>query len=158
MDSKQAAAQAQSLEAVKRELQRVNRTLRQLTRVRARGTIRYHPAEIGSASIRAILAVRRLRDECFGAAVGDHGWSVLLEAYAARLDGRQSPMTGLGLAAGIARSTAHRRVAWLLDRGLLVRHPNPGNRRTAFVAPSDEAADRIAAYLAAAARISPLGA
>lgn len=155
MGGRRETDQVQSLREVSLELQRVNRALRRLTR---RGAARraFRPPEINGASVRAILAVRRLREECFGPAVGDLPWAVLLEAYAARLEGRLSPMTSLGASAGVARSTAHRWVTWLLNEGLLVRHPEPANRRTAWVGPSDEAAARIAAYLAAAARMSPL--
>ena len=147
--------QAQSLQQVTRELQRVNRTLQRLAR---RPVVRraLRTPEISGASVRALLAARRLREECFGTAVGEQAWAVLLEAYAARLDGRLSPMTSLGASAGIARSTAHRWVAWLLGKGLLVRHPEPANRRTALVGLSDDAAARIRDYLAAAVRISPL--
>ncbi len=155
MGARNGTGQAASLEDISRELQRVNRALRRLAR-RGGGRRAPRPPEISGASVRAILAARRLRDECFGPAVGDLAWAVLLEAYAARLEGRLSPMTSLGASAGIARSTAHRWVAWLLDHGLLVRHPQPTNRRTALVGPSDAAAARIADYLAAAARLSPL--
>lgn len=155
MSARSDREQAQSLREVSRELQRVNRALRRLAR---RGGARraLRPPEISGASVRAILAVRRLRDECFGPSVGELPWAVLLEAYAARLEGRLSPMTSLGASAGVARSTAHRWVAWLLQQGLLVRHPEPPNRRTALVGPSDAAAARIADYLTAAARMSPL--
>lgn len=155
MSARSEREQAQSLREVSRELQRVNRALRRLAR---RGAARRapRPPEISGASVRAILAVRRLRDECFGPAIGEMPWAVLLEAYAARLEGRLSPMTSLGASAGVARSTAHRWVTWLVDQGLLVRHPQSANRRTALVGPSDEAAARIAHYLAAAAQMSPL--
>lgn len=147
--------QARSLDEVSRELQRVHRTLRRLAR-RGGGRRAPRAPEISSASVRAIIAARRLRDECFGPAVGELAWGVLLEAYAAHLEGGLSPITGLGASSGIARSTAHRWVAWLLERGLLVRHPESVNRRTALVGLSDDAAARIADYLAATARISPL--
>jgi len=141
---------AQTLGAVGRELQRVNRTLRRL----AAEPGRTRP-EINGASVRAIIAVRRMRDACFGPAVGDLAWTLLLEAYAARLDGRFSVMTGLGAPAGIARSTAHRRVAWLLGQGLLTRHADPEDDRIVLVGVSDDAAESIRDYLAAAMAQSP---
>jgi len=146
---------AHELKALSRELQRVNRTLRRLTCTDASRRRWSRPPEINAAAVRAIVAARRLRDEHFGAELDDQAWSVLLEAFAARLDGRASAMNRVGAATGIARSTAHRRVAWLLDRGLLVRQAGRSNGSGAVVGPSEDAAGRIAAYLAAAARISP---
>ena len=144
------ARRAHALGAVGRELQRVNRTLRRLAAEPGRG----RPA-IDGASVRAIIAARRMRDACFEPAVGDLAWTLLLEAYAARLDGRLSVMTGLGAPAGIARSTAHRWTAWLLDRGLLTRHADPQDERIVLIGVSDDAAGRIRAYLAAAIAQSP---
>ena len=144
------ARRAHALGAVGRELQRVTRSLRRLAAEPARAR-----PEISGASVRAIIAARRMRDACFGPAVGDLAWTLLLEAYAARLDGRLSVMTGLGAPAGIARSTAHRRVAWLLGRGLLTRHADPKDERIVLIGVSDDAADRIRAYLTAALAQSP---
>lgn len=144
------ARRAHTLGDVSRELQRVNRTLRRLAAEPGRAR-----PEINGASVRAIIAARRMRDNCFGPAVGDLAWTLLLEAYAARLDGRLSVMTGLGAPAGIARSTAHRRVAWLLDRGLLTRHADPEDERIVLIGVSDEAAERIRDYLSAAIAQSP---
>lgn len=59
-------------------------------------------------------------------------------------------MTSLGARAGIARSTAHRWVASLLERGLLTRHVDPHDDRVALVGLSDDAAGRIRDYLVAA--------
>ena len=144
------ARRAYTLGDVSRELQRVNRTLRRLAAEPGRAR-----PEINGASVRAILAARRMRDDCFGPDVGDLAWTLLLEAYAARLEGRLSVMTGLGAPAGIARSTAHRRVAWLLDRGLLTRHADPEDERIVLIGVSDDAAGSIRAYLAAAIAQSP---
>lgn len=143
------ARRTRSLGAVSRELKRVNRTLRRLAAGPA-------PREVNGASIRAMVAARRLRDGCFDPAIGDLAWTILLDAYAARLDGRLSPMTSLGARGGIARSTAHRWVASLLARGLLTRHADPHDERIILVGLSEDAAGRIRDYLAAALRQAPL--
>ncbi len=141
---------AGTLGNIGRELQRVNRTLRRLAAEPGRAR-----PQINGVSVRAILAARRMRDDCFGPDVGDLAWTLLLEAYAARLEGRLSVMTGLGAPAGIARSTAHRWAAWLLDRGLLTRHADPEDERIVLIGVSDDAAENIRAYLAAAIAQSP---
>jgi DNA-binding MarR family transcriptional regulator len=143
------ARRGRSLGAVSRELSRVNRTLRRLAAGPAR-------REISGASVRAMVAARRLRESCFDPAISDLAWAILLEAYAARLDGRLSPMTSLGAPAGIARSTGHRWVAALLERGLLTRHADPHDDRIALIGLSEDAAVRIRDYLAAALKQAPL--
>jgi hypothetical protein len=145
------ARTAHTLAQLSRELQRVNRSLRRLAA--APGGPR---PEVSGASLRAMLAARRMRDTCFGPAIGDLAWAILLEAFAARLDGRLSPVTSLGMVAGIARSTAHRWVAALLERGLLTRHSDPSNERAVLIGLADDAAARIRAYLNAALTETPL--
>jgi len=144
------ARRAHTLGEVSRELQRVNRSLRRLAAAPGRAR-----PEISGASVGAIIAVRRMRDACFDPPVGDLAWTLLLEAYAARLDGRRSVMTSLGATAGVARSTAHRWTAWLLDRGLLTRHADPKDERIVLIGVSADAAARIRAYLAEALARSP---
>jgi DNA-binding MarR family transcriptional regulator len=139
------------LRSLSRELQRVNRTLRRIG-----GMPALPRPSIDSVSVRAILDARRLRDACFGPAIGELAWAILLEAYAARLDGRLSAMTSLGAPAGIARSTAHRWVAALLARGLLARHADPADERIVLVGLADDAAERIRAYLDEATGRAPL--
>jgi len=132
------------------ELRRMKRTLARIARLPApRGRL-----QVDAAAVRAILAARRLREEIFGAAIGDVAWALLLDAYAARLEGRGVAMTRLGAAAGVARSTSHRWGARLLERGLFVHH-GAGGGRTVSVGLSDDAAARIHDYLAAAIRMSP---
>lgn len=142
-DLERTARRARDLGAVSRELNRVNRTLRRIAAAPPR-------PQVSGASVRAIVAARRLRDACFDPAIGDLAWAILLEAYAARLDGRLSPMTSFGTPAGIARSTAHRWVGALLERGLLTRHADPRDDRIVFIGLSDDAAGRIRDYLTAA--------
>jgi hypothetical protein len=144
---------ARRLAGLRHELRRVNRTLARMARSGG-APAPARPAPISAASVRAILAARRLRADMFGSEVGGPAWALLLEAFAARLEDRETPMTGLGAVSGIARSTAHRWVGWLLDRGLLVRHAHPADERIALISLDEAAAERIRAYLTAAARLS----
>jgi len=154
MSARSETDQTQSLREVSRELRRVNRSLHQLARTGARRSRPARTPAIDADAVRAIFAVRRLRDEHFEPPLDDDGWAILLEAFAARLDGRLSAISALGIAAGIARSTAHRRATALLDRGLLVRDAGRSAGRAAMVGLSDDAARRIADFLATAAKTS----
>ena len=143
-----------TLGAATRELQRVVRLLRQFMQAGAPGHAPGRRATITAADVQAILAARRLRDLCLGPEIGDVAWGLLLEAFAEHLDGRRVALTSLGAAEGIPRSTAHRWTRWLLDRGLLSSHADPGDDRITLVALSDDAAQRIRTYLANALSLS----
>jgi hypothetical protein len=141
--------------AATRELRRVGRTLRQLAADARRGGTGA-PTTFGAADVRAIIAARRLRETCLGPGIGDCAWALLLEAYAARLEGRRIPITGFGVAEGIARSTAHRWTRLLIARGLLSSDPADEERRVPLLGLSDEGAKRMRAYLTEVSRLSPL--
>jgi hypothetical protein len=145
---------ARTLAAATRELQKVVRLLRHLAGTGAPPPAAARRAEITAADVQAILAARRLRELCLGPEVGDVAWALLLEAFAARLEGRVVPLTSLGAAEGIARSTAHRWTRWLLDRGLLSSNPDPGDDRITLVGLTDEASERMRTYLANAFSLS----
>jgi hypothetical protein len=149
-----ARLQARSLMAATRELRRVGRTLRRMAQ--AGVEVRRTTPNVGVADVRAVIAARRLRKTCLGPGIGDSAWALLLEAYAARLEGRRVPITGFGAAEGMARSTAHRWTRLLISRGLLSAEPADGERRPALIGLSDEGAKRVRACLAEAARLSPI--
>ena len=148
------ARRTRTLASATRELQRVVRLLRQLTHAGAPPGAAGRRSEITAADVQAILAARRLRNLCLGPEVGDVAWALLLEAFAERLENRLVPLTSLGAAEGIPRSTAHRWTRWLLDRGLLLGHADPGDDRITLVGMSDDAAERVRAYLANARSLS----
>lgn len=135
-------------------MQRVNRTLRRLAEAKPNDARPPADRDAGAEDIRAIIAARKLRVERFGPELGDVGWALLLEAYAARLDRRRLALTSLGSAEGIARSTAHRWARALLDRGLLTSHATDGDQRVTLVSLSDEGARRLRAYLRDAVALS----
>jgi hypothetical protein len=112
-------------------------------------------SEIPSFAVRSVIAARSLRTEFFDASVGEAGWGILLEVFAARLEGLRISMSALGAASGLPKTTAYNRICCLIDRGLLVRVPDPKDERIALIELSDEAADRMRAYLMAALRLLP---
>ena len=131
-----------------REIQRLNRTLRRVASAAALGRPETAPSPIDANYVRAIIAARQLRQVRFGPEMGDIPWILLLEAFAAHLDGRRVTVTSLGTAEGIARSTAHRWTRCLLDQGLLTAHAAKGDQRVTLVGLSEQTATRIRAYLA----------
>lgn len=105
---------------------------------------------ISAATVRSIIRLRRLRRDYFPAVPGDPAWSMMLELYASRLEGRTISQTKLGAAAGVSQTTALRLIRGLVDEGALVVRPSPADRRLLLVALSDETADRMRAWLALA--------
>ena len=110
---------------------------------------------IDARRVRAIIATRWLRREFLGFDADEAEWSLMLELYAARLEGRRVHQTRLGVAAGLAQSTALRATRRLIKAGVFAARDDPGDKRMLLIALSDPAADRIRAYLVAASRIAP---
>ncbi|MDQ4086922.1 MAG: hypothetical protein M3177_02740 [Pseudomonadota bacterium] len=114
------------------------------------------PPVLSAPLVRAIIAVRRMRRGYFPAAAGDPAWSLLLELYAAGLEGRTVSQTRLGADAGVAETTTIRLTRALLDAGHFTRRDDPADRRLVLLALSDEAAERMRAYLTLALESHPL--
>ena len=147
---------AERIEELARDLVRVAAALRRATEIEAvRRQARDEFPEIASGTVRAVIAARHLREQWFDPMLGEAEWSILLEALAARLEGRALGLSELGEAAGLAQTTAHRGVNRLVARGLLARRPHPEDERIVLIDLTDEAADRLRAYLRAAFSLSP---
>ncbi len=147
---------AERIEETARELVRVAAVLRRATEIEAaRRQAREEFPEIASGTVRAVIAARHLREQWFDPALGEADWSILLQALAVRLEGRTLGLSELGEAAGLAKTTAHSAVNRLAARGLLVRRAHPEDERIALIDLTDEAADRLRAYLRAAFSLSP---
>lgn len=90
---------------------------------------------------------RRLRDRFFDAELfADPAWDILLDLTAARAEHRRVSVTSLCIAAAVPASTALRWIAQMTEMGILVRKQDEEDRRRAFVALSDKAADAMARY------------
>jgi DNA-binding MarR family transcriptional regulator len=115
------------------------------------------PMPVTASLVRTIIAARWLRRDFLGIDVGDPEWSLMLELYAARLEGRQVHQTGLSVAAGVPQSTALQATRRLVESGLFATRPDPSDGRKLLLALTAPAAERIRAYLIAALEIgSPL--
>ncbi|MEO5494514.1 MAG: MarR family winged helix-turn-helix transcriptional regulator [Sphingomonas sp.] len=100
--------------------------------------------------IRKIIRGRRLRDQFFTEGLfEDPAWDMLLDLYAAELEGAQVSVSSLCIAAAVAPTTALRWIGRMTDAGLFVRQPDPFDRRRAFLGLSVEARTKMERYLAA---------
>ena len=114
---------------------------------------------IDAAEVRRAIRARRLRDQHFGSGLfEDPAWDILLDLFAADLEGTQVSVSSLCIAAAVAPTTALRWIAKLTDSGLLERHPDPFDRRRAFMELSPATARAMRNHVAALRRAGlPLG-
>lgn len=91
--------------------------------------------------IRAYIQSRRERNDFFGTELfADPAWDMLLDLSAARLEGRQVSVSSLCIAAAVPTTTALRWIRLLIERGILLREPDPTDGRRAYVSLSETAA------------------
>lgn len=94
-----------------------------------------------------IIRQRQLRQRYFERELfADPAWDILLDLAAARAEHRRVSVTSLCIAASVPASTALRWITQMTAMGILVRQPDAEDRRRAFIALSDRAADAIAKY------------
>lgn len=112
---------------------------------------------ITAQEVRRLIQLRRLRAKFFDAfgegLFEEPAWDMLLDLYAAELEGRQVSVSSLCIAAAVAPTTALRWIAKMTDTGLFVRHPDPLDRRRAFMGLSRPAAEAMRGYMVAARRV-----
>jgi DNA-binding MarR family transcriptional regulator len=118
---------------------------------------RGQPANVampGVAPIRAMIRARRLRDQFFDAELfADPAWDMLLDLLQARAERQPVAVSSLCIAAAVPPTTALRWIKRLTDEGLFVRTADPRDGRRVFIDLSDAAADAMAAYFHATARV-----
>ena len=106
--------------------------------------------------VRRIIRQRQLRARFFdGDLFADPAWDILLDLTAARAEHRRVSVTSLCIAAGVPPTTALRWITQMVETGLLVRIEDEIDRRRAFIALSDKAADAMARYFAELGRAGP---
>jgi CheY-like chemotaxis protein/DNA-binding MarR family transcriptional regulator len=116
------------------ELMRLAATARELaTRIGGMGTEPHDKAP----SVEALRLLRRLqeaRSSIFGQAVmPEPAWEMLAELMRARLAGQHLSVTSLALASNSPTTTALRRIDDLIQGGLVVRVPDPVDRRRTYL-------------------------
>ncbi len=106
-----------------------------------------------AALVRQTIRARRLRDGFLGKGLfEDPAWDMVLDLYAAHLEGERVSVSSLCIASAVAPTTALRWIGKLTDVGLMIRQPDPSDRRRAFVALSEKARQGMHAYVAAVRR------
>ena len=111
------------------------------------------PGADDPAEIRRMIRLRRLRDQYFEAGLfEDPAWDMLLDLYAAELEGSRVSVSSLCIAAAVAPTTALRWITKLTEARLFERQPDPHDRRRAFIALSPHAREAMRTYFAAARR------
>ena len=114
------------------------------------------PALPDPRQIRQIIRRRQLRGRFFDAALfADPAWDILLDLAAARAEHKRVSVSSLCIASGVPPTTALRWIGQLTVAGLLERFEDETDRRRAFIALSDEAAEAMARYFAAIGSDAP---
>ncbi len=113
---------------------------------------------VTAADVRAVIAARWLRRRYLGFEPGEAAWSMVLELYAARLEGLSMSQTRLGIAAGVPQTTALRETRRMLEAGVFRRRADPADKRLLLIDLTDETARRTHAYLAATGGLAGLAA
>ncbi len=99
--------------------------------------------------VRRIIAQRQLRARYFdGELFADPAWDMLLDLAAARAEHTRVSVSSLCIASGVPHTTALRWIGQMTEIGLFVRLEDEVDRRRAFIALSDMAADGMARYFA----------
>jgi hypothetical protein len=99
--------------------------------------------------VRRIIRQRQLRARFFdGELFGDPAWDMLLDLTAARAEHTRVSVTSLCIASGVPPTTALRWIGQMTEVGLFQRVEDEADRRRAFVALTEKAADAMARYFA----------
>ncbi len=99
--------------------------------------------------VRRIIRQRQLRARFFdGDLFADPAWDMLLDLTAARSEHARVSVTSLCIASGVTPTTALRWIGQMTDAGLFERVEDDTDRRRAFIALTDRAADAMARYFA----------
>lgn len=106
--------------------------------------------DLTAGEVRDAIRARRMRDRFFaGRMFEDPAWDMILDLLAAHLERGQVSVSSLCIAAAVAPTTALRWIARMTEQGLLVREPDPFDKRRAFMALSPMALEGMARYVAA---------
>jgi len=101
--------------------------------------------------IRRLIRSRRLRDQFLGDGLfGDPVWDILLDLYAADLEGAVVSVSSLCIAAAVPPTTALRHIQILIKRGMVERRADPFDRRRWYITLAAPVRDKMTRFFAAA--------
>ncbi len=99
--------------------------------------------------VRHMIRQRQARANFFDADLfADPAWDILLDLTAARAENVRVSVTSLCIAAGVPPTTALRWISQMVESGLLIRLEDDCDKRRAFIALGDAAADAMSRYFA----------
>jgi DNA-binding MarR family transcriptional regulator len=99
--------------------------------------------------LRQIIRQRQMRSQFFGSDLfADPAWGILLDLAAARAEHHRVSVTSLCIASGVPTTTGLRWITQLTEGGWLQRIEDDTDRRRAFIALTDRAADAMARLFA----------
>lgn len=132
-------------------LRRMKDDLGQIAETLLRAGAAPSPTQVGDkldgASIRRLIRGRRLRGQLFrGDMFSDPAWDMMLDLFAARLEGQRVAVSSLCIAAAVPPTTALRWIKSLCDRGIFVRKEDPEDTRRVYIELSDETARQLENY------------
>jgi hypothetical protein len=100
--------------------------------------------------VRTEIRKRRSREHYFPSDLfADPAWDMLLDLYAARLEGQMVSVSSLCIAASVPATTALRWIKTLTDSGLFEREADEKDGRRIFIAMSDKAFSAMEQYFEA---------
>jgi predicted transcriptional regulator len=111
------------------------------------------PLEITAPLVRAILRIRRIRADFIPEARSDPAWTMILEVFAAGLEGKRINQSRLAYLAEVPHTTGLRIVHTLLEAGILLT--DTPDRRQHTLRLSDDAAEKVRTYLSIAIATVP---
>ena len=97
--------------------------------------------------VRNLIKLRRLRDHHFDASLfADPGWDILLDLYAAKMEGKSVSVSSLCIAAAVPPTTGLRWITTMTEHGVLVRRQDPNDARRVFIELSKDSENRLRAF------------
>ena len=100
-----------------------------------------------SSFVRRLLRQRRMREQFFPADMfADPAWDMLLDLYAAQLEGQPVAVSSLCIAAAVPATTALRWIKTMTDTGLFERQADPRDGRRIFIGLAPQAAQAMERY------------
>jgi DNA-binding MarR family transcriptional regulator len=97
-----------------------------------------------AVKVRNLIKLRRLREQHFPADLfADPGWDILLDLYAAKLEGKSVSVSSLCIAAAVPPTTGLRWITSMTEHGALVRRHDPNDARRVFIELSEDSEERL---------------
>lgn len=105
-------------------------------------------AETLAQFARNLISDRRKRESLFPPLLfSDPAWDMLLDLFASEAEGKKISVTSLSIASASPQSTAQRWIDTLVDKKLILREPDPADRRRIYVRLSNSGYQNLYQYL-----------